>query len=403
MGGEAVRVVLFTGKGGVGKTTLAAATAARIAADGLKTLILSTDQAHSLADALVCSVEDEPTEVSAGLYVGHVDTQRRLQESWGELQNYLTAALGTAGFDRLRAEELTVLPGAEELLALIEVSEHVRSGRWDAVIVDCAPTAETLRLLALPELLDWYVTKAMPADRRVVRALRPLLGPAVGLPAPSSDAWEAAERLQEQLQEVQRVLTSPETTVRLVLTPESVVVAEARRARTQLALYGYRVDSVIANRVFDAGEDPWRAGWVRAQRRQLDEIVESFDPLPIFQAAYQPTEPMGADALNRLGVDVYGSADPLDTGPSAELITVRQEGDLFVLELALPMLDKSSLELTRVGDDLVITVSGRRRVLALPSALRRCSVRRAHVEDDRLAIEFDPDPTMFPQAKGAHP
>ncbi len=401
-----MRVILFTGKGGVGKTTLAAATAARIAADGRKTLILSTDQAHSLGDALACSVAGEPTEVSAGLFVGHVDAQRRLQESWGELQSYLTSVLGSAGFDRLRAEELTVLPGAEELLALIEVSEHVRSGRWDAVIVDCAPTAETLRLLALPELLDWYVTKAMPADRRVVRALRPLLGPAVGLPAPSSDAWEAAERLQEQLQEVQRVLTSPETTVRLVLTPESVVVAEARRARTQLALYGYRVDGVIANRIFDAGDDPWRSGWVRAQRRQLDEIAESFDPLPVFRAAYQPTEPMGPDPLYRLGADIYGTADPLATGPSTELIKVSQQGDVFVLELALPLLDKDSLELTRVGDDLVVTVSGRRRVLALPSALRRCRVRRAHVEVDRLVIEFEPDPSQFPEfpnTKGAHP
>ena len=192
-----MRVVLFTGKGGVGKTTLAAATAAHIAADGRKTLVVSTDPAHSLADALRCDLDLEPTEVSAGLFVGQVDTQRRLQESWGELQGYLASALGSAGVDRLRAEELTVLPGAEELLALIEVRDHVRSGRWDAVIVDCAPTAETLRLLALPEALDWYMSKALPAERRVVRALRPLLGPAVGLPTPSSEAWAAAERLQD--------------------------------------------------------------------------------------------------------------------------------------------------------------------------------------------------------------
>lgn len=398
-----MRVVLFTGKGGVGKTTLAAATAATVAADGRKTLVLSTDPAHSLADAFSCAVEAEPTEVASGLYVGHVDTQRRLQESWGDLQGYLTSLLGSAGFDSLRAEELTVLPGAEELLALIEVRDHVRSGRWDAVIVDCAPTAETLRLLALPEALDWYLSKALPAERRVVRALRPLLGPAVGLPAPNAEVWAAAERLQDQLLDVQQVLRAPETTVRLVLTPESVVVAEARRAFTQLALYGYRVDGVIANRVFDGGDDPWRTGWAQTQRRQLGEVVDSFEPLPIYTAGYLPAEPVGAEALTSLGALVYGSADPLATVASADFLQVRQVGSAFVMTLTLPLVDRDSLDLTRVGDDLVVTVSGRRRVLALPSALRRCQVRGAHVEDGRLEIRFQPDPDQFPRGSEAHP
>lgn len=398
-----MRVVLFTGKGGVGKTTLAAATAARVAAEGRKTLVLSTDPAHSLADALSCRVEEEPAEVSAGLYVGQVDTQLRLQESWGELQGYLAALLGSAGFDSLRAEELTVLPGAEELLALIEVRDHVRSGRWDAVIVDCAPTAETLRLLALPEVLDWYLRKAMPPERRVVRALRPLLGPAVGLPAPNAEVWEAAERLQTQLLDVQQVLRAPETTVRLVMTPESVVVAEARRSLTQLALYGYRVDAVIANRVFDGGDDPWRAGWAKTQQRQLAEVTDSFHPLPIFTAGYLPAEPVGPQALAMLGADIYGATDPLAAVEHADFLRVRQVGDAFVMTLALPLIDKASLDLTRVGDDLVVTVAGRRRVLALPSALRRCQVRGAHVEDGRLEVRFEPDPGQFPRPMAAHP
>jgi len=397
------RVILFTGKGGVGKTTLAAATAARVSAAGGKTLVLSTDPAHSLADAFECSAGGEPEEIASGLYLGHVDTQRRLQESWREIQQYLTAALGSAGIDRLRAEELAVLPGAEEVLALVEVSEHVRSGRWDAVIVDCAPTAETLRLLALPELLDWYVSKAMPADRRVVRALRPLLGPAVGLPAPGTEVWDAAERLQEQLMQVQEVLKSPGTTVRLVLTPEAVVVAEARRARTQLALYGYPVDAVIANRVFEAGDDPWRQQWVVAQDTQLGEVSASFDPLPVFIANYQAEEPTGAAQLSQLGAAVYGEHDPLVSAESRDLMRVRDEGDFFVMELLLPLVDKDSLDLARVGDDLVVTVSGRRRVLALPGGLKRCRVRRAHVDSGRLDIEFVPDPEQFPDEKAAHP
>jgi arsenite-transporting ATPase len=397
-----VRVVLFTGKGGVGKTTLAAATAAHVAAAGSKTLVLSTDPAHSLADALGANADSEPREVASGLFLGHVDAQRRLQDVWGDLQQYLVAALGAAGLDSVRAEELTVLPGAEELLALIEVRDQVRSGRWDAVIVDCAPTAETLRLLALPEALDWYLNRALPAESRVVRALRPLVGPAMGLPSPPEEVWAAAQRLQDLLLDVQQVLQADTTTVRLVLTPEAVVVAEARRALTQLSLYGYRVDGVIANRVFPESDDPWRAGWAAAQRELLAEVRATFDPLPVQVAEYQQGEPLGPEALRRLGQDVYGDRDPLLSASPRELLTVRREGSHYVLSLALPLVDRDDLDLTRVGDDLVVTVAGRRRVLALPSALRRCRVRRASVREQGLDVVFAPDPELFPTNE-AHP
>jgi arsenite-transporting ATPase len=386
----------------VGKTTLAAATAAHVAAAGSKTLVLSTDPAHSLADALGSPVDDDPREVASGLYLGHVDAQRRLQDVWGDLQQYLVAALGAAGLDSVRAEELTVLPGAEELLALIEVRDQVRSGRWDTVIVDCAPTAETLRLLALPEALDWYLNRALPAESRVVRALRPLVGPAMGLPSPPDEVWSAAQRLQDLLLDVQRVLQADATTVRLVLTPEAVVVAEARRALTQLSLYGYRVDGVLANRVFPQSDDPWRAGWASAQRELLAEVRSTFDPLPVHVAEYQEREPLGADALRQLGQAVYGEHDPLVSASPREFMAVRREGSNFVLSLALPLVDRSELDLARVGDDLVVTVAGRRRVLTLPSALRRCRVRRASVREQGLDVEFIPDPELFP-VNEAHP
>ncbi|MGB2839485.1 MAG: ArsA-related P-loop ATPase, partial [Actinomycetes bacterium] len=196
---------------------------------------------------------------------------------------------------------------------------------------------------------------------------------------------------------------APETTVRLVLTPEAVVVAEARRARTQLALYGYAVDAVIANRVFEAADDPWRRQWVEAQQGQLAEVAEAFDPLPTFIANYQPSEPTGLEALSRLGADMYGQNDPLASTAIRELVRVRDDGDCFVMELALPLVEKDSLDLARVGDDLVVTVSGRRRVLALPGGLKRCRVRRAHVNDGQLNIEFVPDPLQFPERKAAHP
>lgn len=238
-----MRVLLFTGKGGVGKTTAAAGTAALAARRGLKTLVLSTDAAHSLADALAVRAGPEPAEVDGGLYVQQVDTQRRFEQSWSAVREYLLAVLDTAGVDALAAEELTVLPGAEEVLALLEVRDQVGSGRWDVVVVDCAPTAETLRLLALPDALGWYMERVFPIERRVVRSLRPVLGRVAGVPMPRDHVFDAMERLYAELGEVRSVLTDARTSVRLVLTPEAVVVAEARRTLTSLSLFGYRVDA----------------------------------------------------------------------------------------------------------------------------------------------------------------
>jgi arsenite-transporting ATPase len=402
-----VRVLLFTGKGGVGKTTIAAATAAVGARLGQKTLVLSTDHAHSLADALRVDASGEPSECAPGLFVQQVDTEARLTQSWGEIQRYLLTVLDSSGFDRLRAEELTVLPGAEEVFALLEVRDQVRSGRWDLVVVDCAPTSETLRLLALPEALDWYLSKLYPIERKVVRALRPVLSNAVGLPLPHQSVVESAEQLQSQLRDVQDVLQSPTTSVRLVLTPESVVVAEARRMLTSLALYGYRVDAVVANRVFPDGSDPWRAGWVAAQQAQLSDVSDSFSPLPIFLAPYQAGEPMGEADLADLAGSMYGGSDPFALPEIHELLVVEREADAYVISLALPLAQRHDVDLARVGDDLVLAVGGRRRVLALPSALRRCRVDGAKLLDGRLRIRFVPDAAQWSREGraegGAHP
>jgi arsenite-transporting ATPase len=265
-----VRLLLFTGKGGVGKTTASAATAAAAAARGSKTLVLSTDPAHSLSDALGTPLTGEPTEVDTGLYAMQVDTQAAFERTWREVQGYLLGLLERAGVDALQAEELTVLPGAEEVLALLEVSRQVTTGPWDLVVVDCAPTGETLRLLALPEALSWYVERVFPAQRRALRAVRPLLSRVSGPAVPRDDLFDAVERLHRELLAVRAVLTAPSTSVRVVLTPEAVVVAEARRTLTSLALYGYRVDALVANRVFPSGSaEPFLAGWAAAQAEQL--------------------------------------------------------------------------------------------------------------------------------------
>jgi arsenite-transporting ATPase len=396
MGPAAARVLLFTGKGGVGKTTASAATGAAAAARGRKVLVLSTDPAHSLGDALGVPLGATPTEVDTGLYAMQVDAQRAFERTWRDIQSYLAAVLERAGIDALQAEELTVLPGAEEVLALLEVTRQVTTGPWDLVVVDCAPTGETLRLLALPEALSWYVEKVFPAQRRALRAVRPLLSRVAGPAVPREDVFDAVERLHRELLEVRAVLTAPSTSVRLVLTPEAVVVAEARRTLTSLALYGYRVDGLVANRVFPASQDPFVAGWAAAQAEQLEGVRRDADGLPVHVAPYRGVEPVGLAALTELGQELYGSQDPAAAcaeGP--ELLEVARTSDGFELSLALPLARREDLELARTGDELVVTVGGHRRVLALPSALRRCTVAGASLTGGRLVVRFEPDPDLW--------
>ena len=395
-----MRVLLFTGKGGVGKTTASAATAAVAAARGGKTLVLSTDPAHSLADAFGVSLGAQPTEVDTGLYGMQVDAQAAFERTWRDIQTYLVDVLARAGVDALQAEELTVLPGAEEVLALLALREQAVSGLWDLVVVDCAPTGETLRLLALPDALTWYVEKVFPAQRRALRAVRPLLHRVSGPVVPQDAVFDAVERLHSQLLDVRALLTASSTSVRLVLTPEEVVVAEARRTLTSLALYGYRVDSLLANRVFPTdATDPWLAGWVTAQAAQLETVRRDAPSLPLRVMPYLAAEPVGLPALTDLGEQLYGDDDPAaDAVADDELMSVERTIDGFALSFALPFARTDDLSLARTGDELVLTVSGHRRVLALPSALRRCAVVGATLAEDRLRVRFEPDPALWPRA-----
>ncbi|MEV5002945.1 ArsA family ATPase [Nocardioides sp. LML1-1-1.1] len=391
-----MRIVLFTGKGGVGKSTVAAGTAALAAARGLRTLVISTDAAHSLADAYGAAPAGstnggaEPTEVAPHLFLQQVDAQLRFEQSWADIQRYLLSVLDAAGMDPVAAEEMTVIPGAEEVLALLELRQHARSGRWDVIVVDCAPTAETLRLLALPEALGWYIERLLPIQRRLVRALRPVLNRAAGVPMPGDAVFDAITRLHTELDEVHALLSGPDASVRLVLTPEQVVLAEARRAYTSLCLFGYRVDGVVANRIFPASDaDPWRAAWVEAQTGVLAEVAQSFAGLPVFTSEYQPAEPVGVDALAALAHDLYDGADPLapPLGDGPFRVT-RPEAGGAVVHLALPFVTRAEVDLARNGDELVMTVGSYRRLLTLPAGLARLAVAGARVVDGELRVRF---------------
>jgi arsenite-transporting ATPase len=413
-----VRIILYTGKGGVGKTTTSTATALRLADRGLKTLLLSTDAAHSLADALGQPLGPEPVAVAAGLDAAQLDTQLRFEAAWQELQDYLVQLLSQAGTDAITAEELTVLPGIEEVLALLAVHELAGRGRWDALVLDCAPTAETLRLLALPAALGWYLQRIFPLHRTLARGLRPLTG-LLGRPGalPPDSVFQAVLGLAQQLAEVQALLTDPAvSTVRLVLTPEAVVVAEARRTFTALALYGYQVDEVVVNRIFPDSADgsDWQRSWVAAQRRQLTGIEESFAGLPLRRLPYRPVEPVGLPALRELADQLYGDrlygdrlygdrpgsdpAAPADLDPLLELseLEAAADGSRYQLSLRLPLAERGEVSASRSGDELVVTVAGHRRVLALPSVLRRCEVTGGSAAGGRLLLRFRPDPRLWP-------
>ncbi len=394
-----MRIILFTGKGGVGKTTTAAATAVRLAERGVKTLLLSTDIAHSLADALDTPLTGEPTEVAPSLWALQIDTQGRFEAAWRDVQRYLIDVVTRSGVDPVTADELTVLPGVDEVLALLAVRELADRGDWDVLVVDCAPTAETLRLLALPEALSWYLTKVFPVQRRIARGMRPLAGLlGRGDAIPKQDLFEALVRLADDLAAVQALLGDPSiTSVRLVLTPESVVVAEARRTFTALALYGYGVDLVIANRVFPAGGDDWRAAWVAAQARQLEVIESSFAGLPVRQVPYRAGEPVGVAALAEVADALYDAAtDPLGGGAAPDLLGYVSDGADYLLRMRLPLAERASVEASRVGDELVVTVAGHRRVIGLPSVLRRCTVVSGGFDGEHLSVRFRPDPQEWP-------
>ena len=417
-----MRVILFTGKGGVGKTTTAAATAVQAARRGLRTLVMSTDAAHSLGDALgvvLVTTPNDPdpvVQIEPGLSALQLSASHSVRRSWPSVQDYLLTVFKGLGIDPVVADELTELPGADELVALLELRRQVDSGPWDLVIVDCAPTAETLRLLALPEALAWHLERLIPAQRGLLRAFGPAAATAAGLPLPGPAVLDTLRHWHESLLEIQSILASQTTSVRLVLTPERVVIAESRRTLTSLRLYGLTVDQVVVNRVFpdaaglntsssdtesagsgqDSNDTSWLAGWNQAQQRGLSEVRHSFDPLPIVISPYLSHEPVGPDALASLARGCTGAiGDVLATAP-AQGMTVRQEGEGYLLTLPLPLVTAAEVDLKRRHDELLVAVSDHRRVLSLPSVLRRCVVTGAVVRNATLRVRFVPDEKLWP-------
>ncbi len=391
-----MRILLFTGKGGVGKTTVAAATAVRAAALGHRTLVMSTDPAHSLADSFEFELGGRPRQVADNLWAEQIDTQARLEANWREIQDYVITLLNWGGVDAVEAEELSVIPGLDELFSLIDISRYQQQGAYDLLVVDCAPTAETLRLLSLPEALSWYIDRLFPSSRRIASVARPLLGRLGSLPPIASDAvFGAVERLYRNLERVRLLLAEPESSsVRLVVNAEKMVVAEARRTYTYLSLFGYRVDAVVVNRLLpDDVTDPYFLKWKEIQAVHYRSITESFAPLPILPCRLFDDEMVGLDRLGEVAGAVYGERDPAAVLAHSQPMRVNKIGGGYALLLDLPFAERADLDVLRKGEELFVKVGAYKRNVLLPQALQPLEVVSATLRDSTLEVRFGAAPT----------
>lgn len=389
-----MRILLFTGKGGVGKTSVAAATSLAAAEQGKRTLIMSTDPAHSLADSFDQELGDDPTFIRSDLWGQQIDTQRRLEDNWREISEYAVEVLQWMGMSGIEAEELSVIPGLDEIFGLADVKRHHDSGLYDLLVIDCAPTAETLRLLSLPEVMKWYIERIFPIEKRIVKAVRPVLSRVPGLPPiATDDVFQAVERFYRRIEGIREILIDPATTsVRLVVNAEKMVIAEARRTFTYLALFQYRVDSVIVNRLIpDNVSDPYFDRWKSIQEEHLATILTAFQPVPVLTARLFEREVVGKDALLELAADVYEDHDPSAILFSQESIRITREGAAHALHVRVPFTERGDVDLARRDDELFIKVGSMKRSVSLPQVLRRRAVKSATLEDEWLKITFQSD------------
>ncbi|WP_426983960.1 ArsA family ATPase [Brevibacillus borstelensis] len=383
-----MRIIIYTG--GVGKTSIAAATAVKMAKQGKRTLILSTDAAHSLGDSLAVRIGPEPVPICENLWGQEVNSLRETEKNWGIVQGWLTALLDKAQLTDIATEEMLVFPGMEELFSLLQIKEHAQSGKYDVVVVDCAPTGETLRLLSYPNVLNWWLEKMFPNERRLIKLVRPVAKFINNVELPSDDVLDSVEQLARSLEELQRIVLDPEmTSVRLVLNPEKMVLSEAKRSFTYLNLFGFNTDAVIVNRVLpnEAGEG-FFAYWRDLQRKYEEEIVMNFQPLPILKAPMMPKEVIGLPVLEELADIVFKDQNPSTILYRGRTEKIREEDGGMVLELSIPFVEKTDLDLTQTGDELTVHAGAYKRKVILPRPLIGRQVTGAKFSEDRLLIRF---------------
>ena len=383
------RTILYTGKGGVGKTSVAAATARHCAAAGARTLVLSTDPAHSLADALRTPLGTDPAPVAPNLDAQQVQAQDELERNWAAMQDWLGELLVERGVDRISAEELTVPPGMDELFSLLALKNHHAEDAYEVIVVDCAPTGETLRLLSFPDVARWWIEKVFPQQGRMLSAARPFARAMLDVELPGEDVLDEIGALVRNLVAMHELLRDRErVTLRLVMNPDRMVVDEARRTFTYLNLYGFLTDAVVVNRVFPAEVDGYFGAWRARQQEQLRDIEDAFAPVPVLQAPYFADEVVGPDKLDELGAALFADVAPgaiLHDRFAHELDVGKERA---TLRLELPFARKGDVALKKIGQELIVRVDGHKRTLLLPPALADHRPAGATLRDGALEVTF---------------
>jgi len=386
-----VRVILYMGKGGVGKTTVAAASALRSAELGYKTIILSTDSAHSLADSFDLALGDEPRPIIPNLWGQEPEISHTLETRWGIIQEWMSALLAWRGMKEVVADEMAVLPGMEELANLLYIVDYYRSGQYDVIVVDCAPTGETLRFLAFPEVLHWWMEKMFPIGRRAASVVHPFVKALTNIPMPDDEVFASVENLYSELNEIRAILGNQDvTTVRLVVNPEKMVIKEAQRTFTYLNLYGYLTDLIICNRVIpDKVDDQYFSFWKESQSKYYGVIEECFAPLPISVIPLLDREVVGIPMLEVIADALYREDDPTRLFFQGQVQDLQKEDAHYILTLSLPLVEKGDISLMQSGNELIIRVGNFKRNIILPHTLVGLAATKARFDGGKLRIQFD--------------
>ncbi len=377
----------------MGKTTISAATALRSSDLGYKTIVLSTDTAHSLSDAFDIPLGDEPRLIVPNLWGQEPQMLQTMETHWGTIQKYLSALLAWRGMDEIVAEEIAIIPGMEELANLLYIAHYRDEGQYDVVIVDCAPTGETLRLLSFPEMLHWWMTRMFPVGRKIAGVVHPLARAMMNMPIPDDEVFDSIEELYSELDSIRTLLTdAQQSSIRLVVNPEKMVIKEAQRTFTYLNLYGYLTDLIICNRLIpDEVEDPHFQTWKENQRKYHQMIEECFAPLPISDVPLMEQEIVGIPMLRVMAEALYGEDDPIRVFFQGQVQDIQREDEHYILTLTLPFASKGDISLMQSGDELTVQVANFRRNVILPRAIVGLPVSEARLEEDKLKIKFQED------------
>ena len=391
-----MRIIFFAGKGGVGKTSVAAATGIKAAEMGHRTAVMSLDVAHSLSDIfdldkdLLDQNRGRPIKVSKNLWIQELDIQEEIEKNWGDIHKYLSLLLNTAGLDEILAEELAILPGMEEVSLLLYINRYFREKSFDVLILDCAPTGESLRFISIPTTLEWYIKKIFKMEKTIVKFVRPIAKRVYDVPIPGDDYFDAIEYLFERLRGVDQLLVDPKiTTVRLVTNPEKIVLKETQRAFMYFCLYRMNIDGIIMNRIIpDDVKDEYFQDWKASQRQYMEKAEEYFDPIPIFYVNLFKDEILGYRRLRVLAKQIYKGKNPLKRFFKGEPYNLVKENGEYRLRVKLPFIAREDIELVKLSDELIVRLGSFKRHILLPRQVAAAKSVKAKLEGEYLFIYF---------------